>query len=53
MFQQLAFVDVVKAMDSKHYEILKFSRNILHLKSYIERVTVAIILNGLIYNTVT
>jgi hypothetical protein len=31
-------VDVGKALDSKCYEILKFSSNILHLnKSYIER----------------
>ena len=37
-FQQLAFVDVGNTVDSKLYEILNFSSNILHLKnSYIER----------------
>ena len=34
--QQLAFVGVGKALHSILYEILKFSCNILHLKSYIE-----------------
>jgi len=34
----LAFVDVGNTLDSKLYEILKYSSNILHLKkSYIER----------------
>jgi len=33
-FQQLAFVDMGKTLDSKRYEVLKFSRSILQLNPY-------------------
>jgi hypothetical protein len=38
MVQQWVFVDVVKTLGSKKYEILKFSRNILHLKGLYRKV---------------
>jgi len=33
--RQWAFLDVVKTLYSKNFELLKFARNILHLKRYI------------------
>jgi hypothetical protein len=41
MVQQWAFVDVMRTLDSKNFEILKYSRNILHLKELYRKVAFA------------